>query len=134
TPLETSVEALKTAQDAGKIRFIGLSNVDRAQLDRALAVAPIASVQNRFNQAEQSQNDLVDYTAEKGIAFIPYGPLGANPMRQGAALPAQSALAWLLQRSPNIIVIPGTTSIAHLEENVAAWNQLKNTANSSNVA
>lgn len=124
TPLETSVEALKTAQDAGKIRFIGLSNVDRAQLDRALSVAPIASVQNRFNQAEQGQNDLVDYTAEQGIAFIPYGPLGANPMKQGAALPAQSSLAWLLQRSPNIIVIPGTTSIAHLEENIQTWETI----------
>ncbi|NEP18130.1 MAG: aldo/keto reductase [Leptolyngbya sp. SIO4C1] len=122
TPIEVSVEALQQAQTAGKIRLIGLSNVDRSQLDRALAIAPIAAVQNRFNQAERDQEALVDYTAEKGIAFIPYGPLGANPMKQGAALPAQSALAWLLQRSPNIIVIPGTTSLAHLEENVAAWN------------
>ncbi|MBD2257987.1 aldo/keto reductase [Pseudanabaena sp. FACHB-2040] len=125
TPIEVSVEALGAAQAAGKIRFIGLSNVDRAQLDRALLVAPIASVQNRFNQAEQENNALVDYAAEQGIAFIPYGPLGANPMKQGATLPAQSALAWLLQRSPNIIVIPGTTSISHLEENVAAWDLLE---------
>ena len=121
TPLEESVAALKVAQDAGKIRLIGLSNVDQAQLERALAVAPIASVQNRFNQFEQGQGDLVDFTAERGIAFIPYGPLGANPMKAGAALPAQEAIAWLLQRSPNIIVIPGTTSISHLEENMAAW-------------
>lgn len=92
TPIEESVAALKTAQTAGKLRFIGLSNVDRGQLDQALAVAPIASVQNRFNQNEHSQNDLVDYTAEKGIAFVPYGPLGANPMKPGAALPPQSAL------------------------------------------
>ena len=122
TPIEESVGALREAQIAGKIRLIGLSNVDRTQLDRALSVAPIASVQNRFNQEERSQDALVDYTAEKGIAFIPYGPLGAHPMKQGAALPAQSALAWLLLRSPNIIVIPGTTSIAHLEENMTAWN------------
>ncbi|MBE9062120.1 aldo/keto reductase [cf. Phormidesmis sp. LEGE 11477] len=122
TPLEASVAALQKAQAAGKIRFIGLSNVNRAQLDRALSVAPIASIQNRFNQAEQEQNSLVDYTAEKGIAFIPYGPLGANPMKKGATLPAQGALAWLLMRSPNIIVIPGTTSIAHLEENMTAWD------------
>ena len=60
--------------------------------------------------------------AERGIAFIPYGPLGAKPMQAGAALPAQQALAWLLRRSPNIIVIPGTTSIPHLEENVTAWD------------
>ena len=121
TPLEESVEALRAAQAMGKIRFIGLSNVTRAQLDRALSVAPIASIQNRFNQAEQEQNSLVDYTAEKGIAFIPYGPLGANPMKQGAGLPVKEALAWLLMRSPNIIVIPGTTSITHLEENMTAW-------------
>ncbi|MGB7084367.1 MAG: aldo/keto reductase [Phormidesmis sp.] len=125
TPIEESVGALKEAQEAGKIRLIGLSNVDRIQLDRALSVAPIASVQNRFNQEERAQESLVDYAAELGIAFIPYGPLGAHPMKQGAALPAQSALAWLLQRSPNIIVIPGTTSIAHLEENMATWSLLE---------
>ena len=98
TPVEESVGALSDAVTAGKIRLIGLSNVDREQLDRALKVAPIASVQNRFNQAEQQQSALVDYTAERGIAFIPYGPLGAQPMQAGAALPAQQALAWLLRR------------------------------------
>lgn len=122
TPIEESVSALKDAQDAGKIRFIGLSNVDRVQLDSALSVAPIASVQNRLNQEERSQDSLVDYTAEKGIAFIPYGPLGANPMKQGAKLPVRPAIAWLLKRSPNIIVIPGTTSIDHLEENMTVWD------------
>ena len=120
-PVEESVGAIDDARRAGKVRLIGLSNVNREQLDRALAVAPIASVQNRFNQAEPGDGDLVDATAERGIAFIPYGPLGAHPMRQGAALPAQEALAWLLRRSANIVVIPGTTSIQHLEENVAAW-------------
>ena len=104
------------------MRFIGLSNVDRDQLDRALSVAPIASVQNRFNQAETGQDEMVDYTAERGIAFIPYGPLGAHPMRQGAKLAPREALAWLLQRSPNIVVIPGTTSVSHLEENMTAWD------------
>jgi len=125
TPIEESVGALKEAQIAGKVRLIGLSNVDRTQLDRALSVASIASVQNRFNQDERSQDALVDYTAKRGIAFIPYGPLGAHPMKQGATLPAQSALAWLLRRSPNIIVIPGTTSISHLEENTATWSLLE---------
>ena len=104
--------------------LIGLSNVDRQQLDRALSVAPIASVQNRYNQSERAQDALVDYTAEKGIAFIPYGPLGAHPMQRGARLPAQQALAWLLQRSPNIIVIPGATSIRHLRENLSAWERV----------
>lgn len=120
--IEESVAAIEAARQAGKVRLIGLSNIDRDNLDRARAVAPIASVQNRFNQAEEAQSDLVDYTAEHGIAFVPYGPLGAHPMKQGAALPAQEALAWLLRRSPNIIVIPGTTSIAHLEDNVGAWD------------
>ena len=121
-PIEESVGAIDRARRAGKVRLIGLSNVDRGQLDRALGVAPIASVQNRFNQAEPDDGDLVDYTAERSIAFIPYGPLGAHPMKRGATLPAQEALAWLLKRSPNIVVIPGTTSVAHLEENVAAWD------------
>ncbi|NIA70557.1 aldo/keto reductase [Pelagibius litoralis] len=122
TPIETSVSALAEAQADGRIRHIGLSNVSREELDRALGVAPIASVQNRFNMAETDQADLVDYTAEQGIAFIPYGPLGANPMRQGATLEAREALAWLLQRAPNIVVIPGTTSLAHLDENLGAWD------------
>jgi len=120
--IEESVGAIEAARQAGKVRFIGLSNIDRENLDRALAVAPIASVQNRFNQAEEAQTDMVDYTADKGIAFIPYGPLGAHPMKQGAALPAQEALTWLLRRSPNIVVIPGTTSIQHLEDNVRTWD------------
>lgn len=120
-PLETTVRALDDLRRAGKIRHLGLSNVTCAELDRALAVAPIASVQNRFNQAEREHDALIDYTAAKGIAFIPYGPLGAHPMQRGAALPAKASLAWLLRRSPNIVVIPGTTSIEHLEENMAAW-------------
>ncbi len=123
-PIEDSVGAIEAARQAGKVRFIGLSNVDREQLDRALGVAPIASVQNRFNQEEAGDGELVDYTHARGIAFLPYGPLGAHPMRQGATLPAQEALAWLLRRSPNIIVIPGTTSVAHLEENMEAWNHV----------
>ncbi|MET1413344.1 aldo/keto reductase [Roseibium sp. HPY-6] len=122
TPIEVSVAALAEAQADGRIGHIGLSNVSRAQLENALAVAPIASVQNRFNMQETEAEDLVDFTAEKGIAFIPYGPLGANPMQQGAKLAPREAIAWLLARSPNIVVIPGTTSIKHLEENWSAWD------------
>lgn len=122
TPLEVSVAALAEAQADGRVRHIGLSNVTRADLDTALSVAPIASVQNRFNMAETEDDELVDYAAQRGIAFIPYRPLGANPMQQGAKLSPKEALAWLLRRSPNIIVIPGTTSIQHLEENWATWD------------
>lgn len=121
TPIDVSVRALQEARDDGRIGAIGLSNVNREQLDRALGVAEIASVQNRFNQADGDEEGLVDYTAERGIAFLPHGPLGANPMRRGATLSAREGLAWLLKRSPNVIVIPGTTSTAHLRENVGAW-------------
>lgn len=120
TPIEASIEALARAQQDGLIRHIGLSNVDQKQLERAMSVAPIASIQNRFNIAEQDDNSLVDFAAENGIAYIPYGPLGANPMQRGAKLDPVAALRWLLRRSPNIIVIPGTTSMAHLEENMMA--------------
>ncbi|MGF1551066.1 MAG: aldo/keto reductase [Paracoccaceae bacterium] len=119
--IERSVEALADARAAGRIRHIGLSNVTRAELDRARAVAPIASVQNRLNASETDGDDLVDHTARLGIAFVPYGPLGAHPMRPGASLAPREALAWLMARSPNIVAIPGTTRIAHLEENLTAW-------------
>jgi pyridoxine 4-dehydrogenase len=125
TPLEVSVAALAEAQADGRIRHIGLSNVTRDELDRALKVAPIASVQNRFNQAEQGDRALIDYTAQHGIAYIPYGPLGGHPMAQGARLDPRDAIAWLLALSPNIIAIPGTTSIPHLEENLGAWAQVQ---------
>ena len=121
-PLEDSVGALETARAAGKIQMIGLSNVTRNQLDVALTITEIASVQNRFNQNEQTDGDLVDYTHSKGIAYLPWGPLGADPFKQGAPLPPRESIAWLLQRSPNIVVIPGTTSINHLDENLTAWS------------
>ncbi|WP_415919561.1 aldo/keto reductase [Tateyamaria sp. SN6-1] len=121
TPIEVSVEALAKMQSEGMIRHIGLSNVDRTQLDRALSVAPIASVQNRFNAAERGDAALVDFTAQEGIAFIPYGPLGAHPMQAGAALDPRDALAWLMRRSTNIVAIPGSTNAAHVTENLSAW-------------
>ncbi len=122
TPIQTSVAALAEAQQDGRIGHIGLSNVTAEDLDRALGVAPIASIQNRFNMAETGDGDLVDFTAQRDIAFIPYGPLGAHPMRQGSTLDSTEALSWLLRRSSNIIVIPGTTSLAHLEENIRVWD------------
>jgi pyridoxine 4-dehydrogenase len=136
-PLEESVGALARLQAEGKIHHIGLSNVSLTQLEAMRAIAPIAAVQNRYSVVERTSEDVLAYCASNGIAFLPYGPLGANPMRQGAPLaadagplaavasqlgatPSQVALAWLLQHAANVVVIPGTTSVAHLEENVAA--------------
>ena len=123
-PIETSVAALEEARSDGRIGLIGLSNVSRAELDRALSVADVASVQNRFNRDGGDEEGLVDYTAEKGIAFLPHGPLGANPMGRGATIDPREGLAWLLRRSANVIVIPGTTSVDHLRENVSAWERV----------
>jgi pyridoxine 4-dehydrogenase len=136
-PLTESVLGLARLQEEGKIRRIGLSNITLEQLEEVRSVAQIASVQNRYSVAEHQADPIVDYCARAGIAFIPYGPLGADPMKPGAPLAlaegaladigkplgataAQVALTWLLHRSANILPIPGTTSIAHLEENVAA--------------
>ena len=121
TPVAVSVAALAEAQADGRVRHIGLSNVTLDDLDRATGVARIASVQNRYNMAETEAEAMVDATAERGIAFIPYGPLGANPMRAGAPLDPTAALGFLMRRAPNIVAIPGTTSTVHLAENVAAW-------------
>lgn len=136
-PLAESVRGLAQLLQDGKIRRIGLSNVTLAQVQEALTLAPIASVQNRYSVAERNSDPVVDFCAERGIAFLPYGPLGADPMQPGAPLatgkgalgevaqelgatPTQVALAWLLHRAPNIIPIPGTRTEAHLEENVRA--------------
>ena len=122
---------------AGKVRHIGISNVTLDEFERARRTAPIASVQNRFSLADREHEALVDRCAEAGIVFFPYGPLNAEPFAHGAPLadaggplgaaaaergctPAQLALAWLLARSPTMVPIPGTTSLGHLEENVAA--------------
>jgi pyridoxine 4-dehydrogenase len=136
-PFADSVAGLATLQKQGKIRRIGLSNITLDQLAEALTIAPIASVQNRYSVAEQQHDLIVDFCADHGILFLPYGPLGADPMKPGAPLASvggplaevaerlrvsrsQIALAWLLHRSSNIVVIPGTTSETHLEENFAA--------------
>ncbi len=136
-PLAESVGMLATLRQEGKIRHIGLSNVSIEQIEEARRIAPIASVENRLSVAERNQEEVLDYCTKHGIAFIPYGSLGAHPLKRGAPLakaegtlaeiakhrgvkPNQIALAWMLERAPNIILIPGTTTIAHLEENIAA--------------
>ena len=123
TPIAESVAALEEARQAGKIARIGISNVSRAQVEDALEVAPISAVQNRYSPADDRDDDLedmIDWLNEQGIAFVPHGPLGANPMKRGAATDPAEALRTLLARSPNVLVIPGTTTIAHLEANAAA--------------
>lgn len=136
-PLSESVQGLARLQEEGKIRLIGLSNITVEQLEEARSIAQIASVQNRYSVGERQGDPMVDCCAREGFAFIPYGPLGADPMKQGTPLAwaegalanvgkslgataTQVALSWLLHRAPNILLIPGTTSIAHLTENVAA--------------
>jgi hypothetical protein len=129
--LEASVEALARLRGEGKIRHVGLSNVDEDELARARRIVPIVSVQNRYNLADRSSEPVLQACERDGLAFVPWYPLGAGDLpaqrvRLGpvaarhAATPAQVALAWLLQRSPAMVPIPGTASRAHLEENVAA--------------
>ncbi|MEM1429262.1 MAG: aldo/keto reductase [Pseudomonadota bacterium] len=124
TPIAESVAALEEMRRAGRIDMIGLSNVSRAEIEEALQVAPIAAVQNRYSPADTPDAELettIDWLNLLGIAFVPHGPLGAHPMKRGAAVGPRQALRALLARSPNVLAIPGTTTIAHLEENAAAW-------------
>ena len=126
---EASVEALATLRDQGKIRHIGLSNVTREHIERARKIAPIVSVQNRYSFADRESDFIVDYCEENDIAFLPWAPLGQAKQAHEVinetsgrlkATPLQVALAWLLKRSSVILPIPGTSSIPHLEENIAA--------------
>jgi pyridoxine 4-dehydrogenase len=126
---DVSVETLARLQDEGKIRLIGLSNVTQEHIERARRIAPIVSVQNRYSFADREWDYVVDYCQSNGIAFIPWFPLGAGKVasevlsriaRAHGASPTQIALAWLLRRSPIMLPIPGTSSIEHLEQNVAA--------------
>jgi pyridoxine 4-dehydrogenase len=130
-PLEESVGALAELRSEGKIRHVGLSNVSAEQLDRAQEIVPVVSIQNRYSVAERESDPVVDRCERDGLAFIPWFPLAAgwiteNPGpwervgRSHGATPAQISLAWLLHRSPSVLPIPGTNSVAHLEENVAA--------------
>jgi aryl-alcohol dehydrogenase-like predicted oxidoreductase len=126
---DASMETLARLREQGKIRHIGLSNVTLEHLERARKIVPIVSVQNRYSFADREWDFLLEACTRYGIAFIPWAPLGQNRLAQEAldqaartlgATPLQVALAWLLERSPVILPIPGTSSVAHLEENVAA--------------
>jgi pyridoxine 4-dehydrogenase len=130
-PYEDSVGALKELQDEGKIRHIGISNVSVAELEQARAIVEVATVQNRYNLTDRRSEDVLAACEQLGIGFIPWFPLATGKLaepggpldtiaRAHDATPAQIALAWLLARSPVMLPIPGTSSIEHLEENVAA--------------
>ncbi len=130
-PLVESIGALAELQAQGKIRHLGVSNVTVAQLEEAQSVATIVSVQNRYNLADRESEDVLDVCTAQGIGFIPWFPVATGQLarpggpldaaaKQHDATPAQLALAWLLRHSPVILPIPGTSSVAHLEENTAA--------------
>jgi pyridoxine 4-dehydrogenase len=130
-PFEDSLGALKELQDEGKIRHVGISNVSLDQVERARELVDVATVQNRYNLADRHSEDVLDACERAGIGFIPWFPLATGDLarpggplddvaREHDATPGQVALAWLLGRSPVMLPIPGTSTVEHLEENVAA--------------
>jgi pyridoxine 4-dehydrogenase len=130
-PVEDSLGELKTLQDEGKIRLIGISEVSVDEIEQCRRVVDVVSVQNLYNLADRQHEDVVDYCTENDIAFIPWFPLATGKLAgSGGALdeaskrhgvtPAQLALAWVLQRCPQMLPIPGTSKVAHLEENMKA--------------
>jgi pyridoxine 4-dehydrogenase len=130
-PLEDSLGALRELQDEGKVRRIGVSNVSEEELERARAVVDVVTVQNRYNVADRASEGVLAACEPAGIGFIPWFPLATGDLaRPGGSLdelaraheatPSQLALAWHLARSPNMLPIPGTSSIEHFEENLAA--------------
>lgn len=129
-PVEETLAPVVAAVKAGKIRHVGLSEVNIEQIQRAEKVLPVVSVQNLYNLGNRQWESVLDYTVEKGIAFIPWYPLASGPQAleekiskiaaRHNATTAQIALAWLLKRAANILLIPGTKSISHLEENLKA--------------
>lgn len=128
--LAAPLKALADLQRQGLVEHIGLSNVTPAQFEEARGIAPIVCVQNQYNLAHRADDDFIDALAAEGVAYVPFFPLGGFSPLQSTALsdvaarldatPMQVALAWLLRRSPNILLIPGTSSPAHLQENLAA--------------
>jgi len=129
-PIEAPLAVLARLQREGLVRHIGLSNVTRKQVDEGRAIAKIVCVQNHYNLAHRGDDAMIDDLASAGIAYVPFFPLGGFTPLQSTELsevarglgvtPMQVALAWLLQRSPNILLIPGTSSVTHLRENLAA--------------
>jgi pyridoxine 4-dehydrogenase len=130
-PLEEQFGVLKEMQDEGKVRHLGLSNVTVAQVEAARKIFDVATVQNGYNLADQGDGDVLDYCEREGIGFMPWFPLASGELSKPygvvtevaeahGATPGQVALAWLLKRSSVMLPIPGTTTVAHLEENVAA--------------
>ena len=127
-PVSETLGPVSDAVKAGKIRFVGLSEVDVKQIKEAEKTISIVSVQNLYNLSERKWEEVIDYTAKRKIAFIPWYPLASGPDKMNAkiksiatkhkATTAQIALAWLLKRSPNILLIPGTKSPIHLLENI----------------
>jgi pyridoxine 4-dehydrogenase len=127
TPLEESLGAIKAYVDRGAIRHVGVSEVSTEQIERARQIVPIAAVQNRYHLAERGHDDVIDYCEREGIAFVPYFPLRGGGGRGVAAAAERLGvtantvkLAWLLRRSPVVLPIPGTLSVEHLRENLAA--------------
>lgn len=135
TPLEESLGALKRMQEQGKIRHIGLSEVTPAQIEEAEKIVPIVTIQNRYSLADRRHEETLNYCERRGIGFMPWYPMAAGKLlkpehpaaqvfgrlaAQHSAGPAQIALAWLLHRSPVLLPIPGTSRVAHLEQNIAA--------------
>lgn len=129
-PVAETLAPVLEAVQAGKIKHVGLSEVSIPQIEEAEKTLPIVSVQNLYNLGNRQWEEIVDYTAKRGIAFIPWFPLASGPTKLAkkidkiaaahGATTAQIALAWLLKRSPNILLIPGTKSVSHLKENLKA--------------
>jgi pyridoxine 4-dehydrogenase len=127
TPLQDSLAVIAEYRERGAIQHIGVSNVSVDEIERAREVAPIVAVQNQYNLSERRHDEVVDYCADNGIIFVAYfplradgGPTAAEIAKRHASTPAQIALAWLLQRSPTMLPIPGTLSREHLRENLVA--------------
>ncbi len=130
-PVEDSLGELAAMRDEGKIRFIGVSEVNVDELEQCRRAVDVVSVQNRYNVADREHEDVLDYCEQAGIAFIPWFPLATGKLaapgsvldgaaKRHGATPAQLALAWVLRRSPVMLPIPGTSKVAHLEENMKA--------------
>jgi aryl-alcohol dehydrogenase-like predicted oxidoreductase len=129
-PIEAPLTVLADLQRKGLVRHIGLSNATSKQFADARAIAPVVCVQNNYNIAHRDDDALIDELGRSGVAYVPFFPLGGFTPLQSTALsdvakrldstPMQAALAWLLKRAPNILLIPGTASLAHLRENLAA--------------